>query len=865
MKKIIAVLLLFLLSSSSFSLRGQKIRKTSRTADKAVAAPQTKTVEAEIHSVEAFSDGNGVLLKWQTVNETNLIGFNIYRLNGNESVRVNKDLILSSQIRNGQSFGNAGAYSFFDENGGFQGSYTIESIFSGGQRNLSKQIFPRYTYDLINVSALSSEAHRQSKLSAQPIIQSTTTEISGNSETADGTDGLFADPDKQKWVASRPGVKIAVKKEGFYRVSRTELEAAGFNVNASSGLWQLYLNGEEQAMIVEEKGQYIEFYGANFADTDESDKQFFYLLVGPEQGKRIKDSLARRISASVAATNFEQVQTKKERIYYIANIRNGDNQNFFGTFISDTPAAVSFELRGIDYNINKTEISVVVQGASLIPHLTKVAINGQEFGTFSGENHASMKFDFGVPTNLLVEGTNSVQFTALSGSSDFSFFDSISVNLRRKYTADQNQLSFPSGSYKNTKVGGFSSPNVRVFDLTYKGNPTLVTNLSITENSGSFTVDIPSHRQRPMYAVADDAVKQADSITQNTPSTLSVPANTGQLVIITHKNWMTEANAWANYRTADGFNVKVVDIEDIFDEFNYGQTSAKSITDFAQYAKNNWQTPPAYVLLMGDATYDPRNYTGIGNFNFVPTKMVNTVYTETGSDDALTDFNNDGLAEIPIGRLPVRSAAEVVHLLNKVGIFEQTVNQAMNRGATCASDVPNGYDFAALCSRVLNELPSGVNKNYINRGDANAPAVLLNDLNSGKYIVNYSGHGHTTVWAAAGFFSSSTALTLTNGNNLSIFTMLTCLNGYFIEPATNSLSESLLKAQNGGAVAVWSSSGLTTPDHQEVMARRFYNQLGVSNMTRLGDLINDSKTVIPGGRDVRLSWVLLGDPTLKVK
>ena len=267
---------------------------------------------------------------------------------------------------------------------------------------------------------------------------------------------------------------------------------------------------------------------------------------------------------------------------------------------------------------------------------------------------------------------------------------------------------------------------------------------------------------------------------------------------------------WANYRTADGFNVKVVDIEDIFDEFNYGRTSAKAITDFAQYAKNNWQTPAAYILLMGDATYDPRNYTGVGNFNFVPTKMVDTVYTETGSDDALTDFNNDGLAEIPIGRLPVRSGAEVTHLLNKVSVFEQTVTQAMNRGATCASDLQIGYDFAALCQRVLDELPAGVNKTYINRGDANASTVLLNNLNSGKYIVNYSGHGHTTVWAAAGFFNSTTALNLTNGNNLSIFTMLTCLNGYYIEPASNSLSESLLKAQNGGAVSTWSSSSLST-------------------------------------------------------
>ena len=67
------------------------------------------------------------------------------------------------------------------------------------------------------------------------------------------------------------------------------------------------------------------------------------------------------------------------------------------------------------------------------------------------------------------------------------------------------------------------------------------------------------------------------------------------------------------------------------------------------------------------------------------------------------------------------------------------------------------------------------------------------------------------------------------------------------------------------AVSAWSSSGLTTPDIQEVMATRFYKQIGAGNITRLGDLINDAKTVISGGRDVKLSWVLLGDPMLKMK
>ena len=74
----------------------------------------------------------------------------------------------------------------------------------------------------------------------------------------------------------------------------------------------------------------------------------------------------------------------------------------------------------------------------------------------------------------------------------------------------------------------------------------------------------------------------------------------------------------------------------------------------------------------------------------------------------------------------------------------------------------------------------------------------------------------------------------------------------------------MLKAPNGGAVSAWASSGKTTPDVQEVLARRFYQKISQGNMLRMGDLIMDAKQNLNGGRDVRLSWTLLGDPTLKV-
>jgi hypothetical protein len=65
---------------------------------------------------------------------------------------------------------------------------------------------------------------------------------------------------------------------------------------------------------------------------------------------------------------------------------------------------------------------------------------------------------------------------------------------------------------------------------------------------------------------------------------------------------------------------------------------------------------------------------------------------------------------------------------------------------------------------------------------------------------------------------------LTNAHSETIFTMLTCLNGFFLRPrpTDDSLGEALLKAGNGGAVATWASTTETTPDYQLTMGIPFF-------------------------------------------
>ncbi|HLM59755.1 MAG TPA: C25 family cysteine peptidase, partial [Pyrinomonadaceae bacterium] len=577
-----------------------------------------------------------------------------------------------------------------------------------------------------------------------------------------------SDPIKQLWVAAQPGVKIGVKSEGFYRVSRADLQTAGFDVNAPTARWQLYVNGTEQAITVGNNGGYIEFYGKGI-DRLESDTQIYFLVVGPENGKRIGATSRRRVgSDSVLSESYLQSFSKRERFFYTSSIFNGDAENVFGTPISQTtPSTVNFDLSGVDFNVAGSSIDIAIQGASLISHQTKVTLNNVEIGVITGNGHepSSKRFEFS--TSVLREGANSLKFTPLNGSGDTSYFNSLKVTYARRYQTEQNRISFHVPNYKGSYAGNFTSSNIRVFDTTNPAAPVLITGLPVEENGGGYRVFLPSNRGRVMYAVEDSAVLQPASITSNAASTLSTPAHQADLIILSHKKFLAQAEEWGSYRRQQGMKVEVIDIADVYDEFNFGVTHADSIRTFLQYAKSNWQIAPNYVLLIGDATFDPKNYFGL-NANYVSTRFVDTEYSETGSDETMADFNDDGLAEIAIGRIPARETEEVTRIFNKLKTFELSVQTGLNRGALFAYDLPIDYDFQAISIRISSQLSPNIPRAFIGRDMPNAQTQLLGAMNNGPFIVNYSGHGNVGVWAASNFFSSANAGQLTN-SNLSMF------------------------------------------------------------------------------------------------
>jgi hypothetical protein len=203
-------------------------------------------------------------------------------------------------------------------------------------------------------------------------------------------------------------------------------------------------------------------------------------------------------------------------------------------------------------------------------------------------------------------------------------------------------------------------------------------------------------------------------------------------------------------------------------------------------------------------------------------------------------------------------------MISKIIRYEQSADA---QGVLLVADINDGFNFEAASDKLREMIPPDTRVEQIYRGRVDAPAAkkaLLDALARGQKIVNYVGHGSADSWRGS-LLSSAEARGLTNGE-LPVFVMMTCLNGYFHDVSLDSVAESLMKAERGGAVAVWASSGLTVLSAQAGMTRQAFTALfsGKEGETvTLGEITLRAKSAVYDS-DVRRTWILFGDPTTRI-
>jgi hypothetical protein len=599
------------------------------------------------------------------------------------------------------------------------------------------------------------------------------------------------------------------------------------------------------------------------------------------------------VAAAAAQPNFDYTIQIKERLVYFSNLLNGDEENFFGRVISNPvtqtlnvsnpdladpkPATLEFALQGV---LN------TITGAS---HSVTVSLNGVTIGSLDFAPLEHPVRTYSIPIALLQNGNNSLTFTKTS-TGEVCIVDYVRFTYPHTFKADTNSLKFNLRGSQTIKVDGFSLPSVRLIDYTDPLNVRISKPPSEASALG-YAITVPpsesrSKTQRLLYAFPQGQFDQPAALSLSQPSSLNQgdlsPTITSgaDFLIIAHKNFIASMAPLVSKRQSEGRIAAVIDVDDIYDEFGYGAHGPQAIKDFLEYAltSTNWVTKPLYIIFAGDASFDARNYQGIGDFDFVPTKLVDATYSETATDDWVGDFHGgpgdspDGISDIPVGRLPFRTAAEANLIVSKIVNFAPQP-QPQSAMLVADEDPFNIFGFATTNDVFQSLLPTGMSVQRLNRApqppgtpaQTLTKADIVNGFNAGPSLVSYSGHGNVDVWTGASLFTSPDALALTNGTNkLSFVVVMDCLNGYFQDPTVLSLSEAMLKAPNGGAVAAFASSGLTIAQGQHEMGEELYTQLYSGSPMALGDAIKIAK----GSTfdiDVKRTWIYFGDPSLKIR
>ncbi len=874
------------------------------------SSSQTETITAatqiQLHGLaaRAVQDKTGVprvALLWKTGAEAHNLGFNVYREQNGERVRLNPSLIAGSALlMSGALPKHSGkTYTWIDSSSNpGAGTYWLEDVDVNGTRSMHGPV----TADSSVSSQSSAEDIPSTALMFKQLNQAQP--ASANEQGSHSVENVLRPFEAtstrrqtQFELASHPAVKIFVKHEGWHRITQPELINAGLDPNVDPALLHLYAEGAEQPIKITgalpgPRGfgplAALEFYGTGI-DTPYSGTRVYWLVAGEGPGQRIPH-LPPSTGSNQSRASFRATVELTPRTTYFAALITSDGNNFFGSLVSSTPVDQTITTPNLDKNsTSQPSLEVVLQGVILgIPHDVTIAVNGTTLGdlTFTGQDKGTFRIN--LPPGVLQNGDNTVTLTAQDGDYDTSLVQSIRIDYPHSYVADSDSLKFTGWAGDELKITGFTSAPVVVLDITNPDQPVELTPQitpspasNVTSNPASNSTEYELQVQVPwttttsaaldrhtLLALAADRIDAVAGIRPNHPSHWHRAQPGSEIVMVSAAAFADALIPLLSAHKAKGQSASVVFIDDLYDEFSFGERTPAAIKDFLYTATKAWHTAPRYLLLNGRASVDPRNYLGFGHLDFVPTRIVPATGLMTASDDWFSDFNNSGMPTIATGRFPVSTADEANLVAGKVSLYEgKSTNGAWTSQALMVADVNDTENFTQDSESVQAQLPSTLNVTDVfasTTGISAAQQAIVAAINSGQLLVNYDGHGSEEQWSGDDLFNNTVATSLTNTSSLPVFLIMNCLNGFFQDVYEQPLAVTLMLAPNGGAVAVLASSGLNQPAPQTTLDKLIVQNALHPPYPALGDAIIKAKSGITD-LSVRQTFNLLGDPSMQIK
>jgi len=744
------------------------------------------------------------------------------------------------------------------------------------------------------------------------------------------------------------GLKIFIVEPGVYRVKYDDLVALGSELgDLHSAQLDLSNAGEPVPIWIEDgrdgrfgPGDWFEFVGDRLPGevgflNEYSPVNVYLLRWDGDGGSRVASASTRpeesargcRPSYSVSRHDEEDRlllrfsgRNANEEVWYWAKLSTLDKRPFQHRFYlpnldtrSIRPMALRIRLRGWSHPWRKVD-------ASLPDHSVEISFNGEAVGAVEWDGQDEATAEIEIPVGLCRPAENHIELIVprrVPAEGEDALIDVVVLNWI--------EMVYPRHAgvgHRQTRIGlgesCYPAPD-RLF--TTKDRNFVVYGGGTRYDRGAMV-----HRKLPngqffhlffppgaggggqvfFWVVPEGQVKPPVAMELHRESGLREEGNRADYIMIFHPKLLEAIEPLAEFHRKRGMKVKVVDVNDVYDEFNHGILHPRAIRDFLSHAFHSWTPPaPRFVLLVGDASWDARNedveernyvawtYSSartlafpatqgtpygdqhlVNNRNLVPTWSYLTSEGHAASDNYFVSFNDEtGHPDMAIGRFPVVEPDEVTAIVEKtIRYTRQAVPGPWRRRILWISDGHTRQD------RISDSLASAFSsKGYA--GEKIKPALsdpdnlmhrkrLIEAFDSGQFLVHFIGHGGRFIWrtAPADIKKNRDLFTLDDVDRLRpqsrppIVLSMTCYTAPFDHPISDSIGEKFLRTEGKGAVAVVAASWRTASikkDSHDLIAE-------LSKTTTLGEALMRAKRK-SGHREFIHIFNLLGDPALPIE
>lgn len=689
---------------------------------------------------------------------------------------------------------------------------------------------------------------------------------------------------RRSGLEAQADLRIPIGSAGVYRISQSQLVAAGIDSNRLVGdQIRLFCRTQEVAFLVSNSGLWttndaLYFYGAAHLGYYSTTNIYW---LGVSGGARLAMAT---IDGSTNAGGI-RVTSHWERATYAPDLlwrdfyRPWDDtfDHWFAALVTntgDTPTVIATDERIASGN---AVLNLLMYGLTTDAHSTRIQVNGNPVFVYAYTGAERFATSGQFSASLLINGANTITFRQTNTPLDSAYVMEYSIDYLRALKARNDSLLFngPAGTNLYQISGLTTNSGFWVLDVSDPATPRFYTNWSMTGVPGNYTLNFrdTSATPRRYFVGSNSRFGAVSGLRRHFFRDLASTNNQADYLMITPYVFRRPAFDLLKHRQTNGMAVAVVPLEDLYNEFSYGIIDADAIKQFLGYAYHHW-TPPRlrYVCMAGEGTPDPRNGLGLNPAVTLPVHYGPSSYNWCAQDNWYACVKgNDWLPDLAIGRIPVANTTELARVVTKIRAFESSVPSFYALLVADKLDTnPPPLNFKSASVNLI--APPLISRGYevttaYYDDYASQPSslrdIIAGEINAGVHLVTYFGHGAVDLWSAQNIWNTNDIQALNNAYS-PIVAIFSCQNGAFDNLLKKSLAEEFIRSTRG-SVACVAPSVLSVQTNAEKIAIGFMGDFTNAN-TRLGDSLNAGLLNLWNWNDTAyelLSYEILGDPALE--